>query len=53
MWPNDGALICRPDSKKIKILKACPNNDEAVQKDTETLNLLIRWNLDPTHKVYY
>ena len=27
------AIICRPDKKKAKIMKICPNSNKAAQKD--------------------
>ena len=33
-------IICRPDQKKVKILKICSNNNNHAQKDIETLQEL-------------
>ena len=33
-------IICRPDQKKDKILKICPNNNNIAQEDIETLQTL-------------
>ena len=33
-------IICRPDRKKDKILKICPNNNNPAQRDIETLQEL-------------